>query len=330
MKIKKWIIITILIIEGLFSCTNVQATMFTTLGDSLSVGWLPEGVYTTPYGQYAADYLGMTFHQSSQASNMFRKGYKTHPDRYFESLIKNNKSSLKEAKVILICEGTNDYNRNTPLSIVKENMTKGLQLIKSYNNNALIIGVLPPERWLPKKGYAPGLTTYNNQGYTLQDLRITEQQIYSEFNIPTTTFKQMGFNYTKNKTADGLHLKADEHRNLGKVVAKYIGKQSPHKQYNYYIKVSNDAAIYDNLGFTNQVGTAHKGDLYAAKEIYTHPNGHEYLSLYQNNQWIGYINKDFTQSTNVKIIKVNNKYKNLNKIVVSTSKLNALTNTSGF
>lgn len=78
-------------------------------------------------------------------------------------------------------------------------------------------------------------------------------------------------------------------------IKHWMGKPVAHK-YNKQVKLkSSSYIIWNDLVQKNRktMTKLKKGTTYNAKYLYNHPNGSQYLSLYDSkNKWLGYINKN--------------------------------------
>ena len=72
------------------------------------------------------------------------------------------------------------------------------------------------------------------------------------------------------------------------------GKQGIYHSYNKNVRVKDSYTIWRDFSFQNKVSGSFAGKTYLAKGYYDHMNGKRYLSLYNNNTWIGYINETDT------------------------------------
>src|SRR5699024_4411450 len=75
------------------------------------------------------------------------------------------------------------------------------------------------------------------------------------------------------------------------------GRQGVYHSYGRTVKVtSNGYPVWRNFSWSKKASGKHKGKVYTAKGIYHHMNGSSYLSLYNGNKWVGYINQKGTTS----------------------------------
>lgn len=264
-----------------------QATTLTTVGDSINCGWLPGSQYVTPYGQYASSQLKMSFSLAGQPGNMVVPN-EQYMERIFSDLITKKQTHIKNADVVVIFEGTNDYGRNSNLNTFKTRFTQDVKRIKALNKKAYIIGILPLNRW--DKNAKGGYVSDNHAGYTLAELNNVERQVYRSLNIPYTSFDEMGYTLTKSGTADGLHPIQSSHQAMGKAFAKFLAKQIKPKTIDTNIIMAKKAPVYQDLAFVKQRGTVNSGRSYHVRKEYKHFNGKTYYSLYDaSNQWVGYV-----------------------------------------
>lgn len=75
------------------------------------------------------------------------------------------------------------------------------------------------------------------------------------------------------------------------------GKQGIYHSYGKRVTItSNNYPIWRGFSWKTKANGNHKNKTYQAKGIYYHMNGSSYLSIYDGNKWIGYINQKGTQS----------------------------------
>lgn len=266
-----------------------RATL-TTIGDSISEGWLPHGYYDTPYGQYTSDLLRMNFAQSACQGNAFLPN-KRYSHNNFTDLIQYHEDNLKKSNVIVIFEGTNDYGFNTNLKQVTQQMDENLKTIKEINPNAYILGILPMNRW-DKSSDKSAYDLKNKAGYTLKELCDEEARVYRENNIAYTTFQDMGMNLTKDKTIDGVHPLPTTQKEMGQALANHFSKvvmTQYEKPYTAEVTLKQKAPVWGDLSFTYTKALGQKGDTFRADKQYHHLNGHTYYSVYKKDTWMGYV-----------------------------------------
>ena len=91
------------------------------------------------------------------------------------------------------------------------------------------------------------------------------------------------------------------------------GQQGTYQSYGKTVTVkTNNYAIWRNFSWSSKGSGSHLGKKYLAKGVYRHYNGSRYLSLYDNNRWIGYINALGTTDTTSRWVKENNNWYYLN------------------
>lgn len=91
------------------------------------------------------------------------------------------------------------------------------------------------------------------------------------------------------------------------------GQQGTYQSYGKTVTVkTNNYAIWRNFSWSSKASGSHLGKKYLAKGVYRHYNGSRYLSLYDNNRWIGYINALGTTDTTSRWVKENNNWYYLN------------------
>ncbi|MBP2102768.1 glucosaminidase domain-containing protein [Enterococcus alcedinis] len=90
-------------------------------------------------------------------------------------------------------------------------------------------------------------------------------------------------------------------------------QQGTYQSYGKTVTVkTNNYAIWRNFSWSSKASGSHLGKKYLAKGVYQHYNGSRYLSLYDNNRWIGYINALGTTDTTSRWVKENNNWYYLN------------------
>lgn len=194
---------------------------------------------------------------------------------------------MKNANLILIFEGTNDWGRNSNLSTFKTRFKRDIATVKKLNPKAYILGILPLNRWDKKS--AGAYQSKNSAGYTLKQLHDAEKTIYRSFKIPYVTFDQMGYQLTKSATADGLHPKASAHKQMGRALAKYLAKQIKPNKMSLNVTTKKQVPLYQDLAFTSQRSTTKVKTTYQARVKYRHFNGKTYYSIYDSQgRWQGY------------------------------------------
>lgn len=279
---------------------TVKATQLTTVGDSITAGYISTGNYKTPYGQYASNQLKMDYQTVSKAGNMFVANYPKYPDNYLGNILSKNKSAIQNADIITILEGTNDYQRNSSLENIKKYMIKDIQTIQSLNPKAKILGILPLNRWgdFGQNDTMSSLSISNHAGYTLSDLINVEKEVYHSFNIPYVTLDEMGYTLTPDETVDGLHPNPTAHQKIGKALANYLSvNYTTDSHASGYVKTNDNVPMYQSLTL-NQKKTSNSDYTYRVNWQYHHVNGKDYLSLYNSkNEWQGYVEKNKTTPT---------------------------------
>ena len=300
MNMKK-VILTASLVGGMISLSETikaDATQITTIGDSISAGWVKSKTYCEPYGKIASNQLGMTFKNVARAGNSFVP--KSNNNNYFSYLINQNKETIKQANVIFILEGTNDYGYSSPFKKIKEKMIQDLKTIKSLNPKAKIIGILPLERWDKADKIHSDYYLNNQQQYDLMDIINLEKQVYQSLNIEYTTFNEMGYTLKRTDTVDSLHPSPATHQKMGAVLAKKVSQLSKGSKASGYVVPMKDTTLWRNLDFSSKKGTAKKNTTYKVKWQYKHINGKKYLSLYNNkDEWQGYIQENQVKSVNI-------------------------------
>ena len=267
------------------------AATLTTIGDSISEGWLPHGYYESPYGQYTSDLLRMNFAQSACQGNAFVPT-KKHKNNNFSDLIKYHEKNIKESSIIVIAEGTNDYGHNVKLQQVKAKMDENVKTIKEMNPDAYILGILPMDRW-DKSKTKSAYDLANKAGYTLKELCDMEAKVYQDNKIAFTTFQDMGMTLTRDKTIDGLHPLPETQKEMGQALANHFAKivmTQYEKPFDKMVTLKQKAPIWADLSFTSTKNILFPGTELRADKKYHHFNGMSYYSVYNEaGDWVGYV-----------------------------------------
>lgn len=206
------------------------------LGDSIPDGWDGSHFYHVSYPRWTAKYLGSAYTVTDDAfpdATIVGQRWKywqgaRHPQD-LGPVINANKKALAKMDTIIINIGTNDYANGSgsgSLQNVIAHLKLRLKTVQKINPTAKIYGILPLTRY----GYDGRNKAYvrNDQGYTLNQLRVAEQTLYRQMGITSINFNAIAPNiitdtnhrYTLQDQI--LHPSAQTAQKLGYALAKKI------------------------------------------------------------------------------------------------------------
>jgi hypothetical protein len=216
--------------------STFTTTKIGVLGDSIPDGWDGSHFYHVSYPRWTAKYLGSAYTVTDDAfpdATIVGQRWKTwhglSRPQDLGPVINANKKALAKMDMILINIGTNDYANGSgsgSLSNVIAHLKLRLKTVQKINPTATIYGILPLTRY----GY-DGINkahVRNDQGYTLNQLRVAEQKLYRQMGIKVVNFNAIAPNvitdanhrYTLQDQI--LHPSAQTAQKLGYALAKKI------------------------------------------------------------------------------------------------------------
>ncbi|GAA3611502.1 hypothetical protein GCM10022296_14070 [Secundilactobacillus similis DSM 23365 = JCM 2765] len=216
--------------------STFTTTKIGVLGDSIPDGWDGSHFYHVSYPRWTAKYLGSAYKVTDDAfpdATIVGQRWKTWQGlsrpQDLGPVINANKKALAKMDMILINIGTNDYANGSgsgSLSNVIAHLKLRLKTVQKINPTATIYGILPLTRY----GYN-GINkahVRNDQGYTLNQLRVAEQKLYRQMGIKVVNFNAIAPNvitdanhrYTLQDQI--LHPSAQTAQKLGYALAKKI------------------------------------------------------------------------------------------------------------
>ena len=164
---------------------------------------------------------------------------------YFAGLVQElSKTDLSKAKVILIEQGTNDYNSGVPLTIEEGRDTLGefgagrdvsvytfegalrqsIKMVRKMAPEARVIVVTPTFCWFPPK--EKDCETYMPAGHPLSDYVELEKKIGQECGVEVIDhydlFEHNSYDNCFEYTIDGLHANEYGRELIAKSIADYI------------------------------------------------------------------------------------------------------------
>lgn len=136
--------------------------------------------------------------------------------------INNNKTLIKNANIITIAYGTNEY-RYLSGKLQKQavlELDKDISTIKRLNPKARIVAILPLERWVSKKRIPVLEKNYKitkNKGYSLNYISNEYRKVYQKYGIEILDWNapENKILVRYNQTVDGTHPTQATYNQLG-------------------------------------------------------------------------------------------------------------------
>lgn len=216
--------------------SSFTTTKIGVLGDSIPDGWDGSHFYHVSYPRWTAKYLGSAYTVTDDAfpdativGQRWKYWQGTRHPQDLGPVINANKKTLAKMDTIIVNIGTNDYANGSgsgSLQNVIAHLKLRLKTVQKINPTAKIYGILPLTRY----GYDGRNKAYvrNDQGYTLNQLRVAEQTLYRQMGITSINFNAIAPNiitdtnhrYTLQDQI--LHPSAQTAQKLGYALAKKI------------------------------------------------------------------------------------------------------------
>ncbi|MCP9334392.1 SGNH/GDSL hydrolase family protein [Lentilactobacillus hilgardii] len=142
-----------------------------------------------------------------------------------------NSHNFKNYDVATIAYGTNDYGHvSNSLSDIQTTLRQNIKKMKSDNKNLIIYGILPTTRY---DSDTNSDNIIGKGGFTMNDLRDAEAEVYKEFNIPyldwrkDTTQLITDSNHEYRLYDERLHPSAKTYQLMGREIAQFMINNYP-------------------------------------------------------------------------------------------------------
>ncbi|GAY72009.1 hypothetical protein NBRC111893_155 [Lentilactobacillus kosonis] len=138
-----------------------------------------------------------------------------------------NATNFKNYGVATIAYGTNDYGHtDSTLEAIQDTLAQNIQKMQSQNKNLIIYGILPLTRY--DKYGANSDEVIAQGGYSINQLRDAEAEVYKRYNIPYLDWRSVDpnlitdSNYKSRLWDERLHPSAKTYQLMGRDVAKFM------------------------------------------------------------------------------------------------------------
>ncbi len=221
--------------EGTFNIAMKNSDYFKgqkiiTLGDSITKGY--DGYETLDnmgYPNWLARYLNTSvFNAGFNGAYLCDTGDLSTDGDLTPTVNANN---FKNYNVATIAYGTNDYaHTSSTLADIQSTLTAAIQKMKSENKNIIIYGILPITRY---DGTTNSDEVIGKGGYTMNELRDAEAEVYKDNNIPyldwrnDTTQLITDANHETRLYDERLHPSAKTYQLMGREIAQFMINNYP-------------------------------------------------------------------------------------------------------
>ncbi|WP_237047503.1 SGNH/GDSL hydrolase family protein [Lentilactobacillus curieae] len=137
-----------------------------------------------------------------------------------------NANNFKNYGVATIAYGTNDYGHtDSNLDALKDTLAQNIRKMRSQNKKLIIYGILPLTRYDYKENSDE---TIGKGGYTMNELRDAEAEVYKQFDIPYLDWRDVApglitdSNYKNRLWDERLHPSAKTYQMMGRDIAKFM------------------------------------------------------------------------------------------------------------
>lgn len=142
-----------------------------------------------------------------------------------------NAHNFKNYDVATIAYGTNDYGHvSNSLADIQDTLKQNIQKMKSENKKLIIYGILPITRY---DGNTNSDDIIGKGGFTMNDLRDAEAEVYQQFDIPYLDWRKdtkqliTDSNHTYRLYDERLHPSAKTYQLMGREIAQFMINNYP-------------------------------------------------------------------------------------------------------